>query len=155
MSSTGSVAVELRIVESHYTAAVVKLVTPSCDATPIWTAPGFPEARLRGYGQLGCGRLAVVVDPLELVGRNGPERLQQAMRVVPRHPLQRGELDVLDASPGPAATDLPSCKNRSRIRQARCRTNRPCSQPTARCPPRRDVRCTGSTDTARHGHCGG
>lgn len=28
------------------------------------------------------------------------------MRVVPRHPLQRGELDILDASPGPTATDL-------------------------------------------------
>jgi hypothetical protein len=66
----------------------------------------LPETRFREYDQLGRGRVAVVVGPLELVRRNVPERLQQAARVVPCDPLQRGELDVLDAPPGPASVDL-------------------------------------------------
>jgi hypothetical protein len=47
-----------------------------------------------------------VIGPLKLVGRNVPERRQQAARVVPRDPLQRRELDVLDAFPRPAAINL-------------------------------------------------
>jgi len=46
--------------------------------------------------------LTTVIGPLELVRGNVPERFQQAPRVVPRVPLQRGELDVVDSFPRPA-----------------------------------------------------
>jgi hypothetical protein len=50
--------------------------------------------------------VVTVISLLQLVGGNVPERLQQASRVVPRDPVQRGELAVLDAFPRPLAVDL-------------------------------------------------
>jgi hypothetical protein len=41
----------------------------------------------------------VVVGPLKLVRRDITERLEQTPRVVPRDPLQRRELDVVNALP--------------------------------------------------------
>ncbi len=62
----------------------------------------FPETRLRDCRQLGRSRVVTVTGLLTLVAGSIPERLQQAARVVPRDPLQRGELDVLDSFPRPA-----------------------------------------------------
>ena len=33
------------------------------------------------------------------------DRLQESLRVVPMHPLEGGELDILETTPGPASTD--------------------------------------------------
>ena len=68
---------------------------------------GFsPESSLREYRQAGWSRLAVVVGPLELVRGHVRDRLEQAARVIPRDPLERRELDVLDPFPGPPTVDL-------------------------------------------------
>lgn len=45
--------------------------------------------------------------------------------------------------PGPTQVDPPSCTGRAR--PGRCRTNPPCSRPTARCPVRPAARCSGCT----------
>jgi len=66
----------------------------------------FPETRLRDCRQLGRSRVVTVTGLLTLVAGSIPERLQQAARVVPRDPLQRGELDVLDSFPRPAPVGL-------------------------------------------------
>jgi hypothetical protein len=49
--------------------------------------------------------LGAVVPLLELRWRNVTERLQQALRVEPRHPFQRGVFDVVEAAPGATAVD--------------------------------------------------
>ena len=43
---------------------------------------------------------------LELGRRNVAERFEQAAAVVPRDPLERRELDILDPFPGPPTVDL-------------------------------------------------
>jgi hypothetical protein len=78
---------------------------------------------LRECRQLGLSRLVTVIGPLELVRGNVPERLEQAVPVVPRDPVQGGELDLLDAFPRPAPVDqVGLVEPDDRFGQARCRT---------------------------------
>ena len=46
-----------------------------------------------------------IVVHLVLDGGDISDRLEESLRVVPMHPLEGGELDVLRTTPGPASTD--------------------------------------------------
>jgi hypothetical protein len=56
--------------------------------------------------QLGWSRLSVIVGLLELGRGYVPQGGEQAAAVVPRHPLERRELDVLEPLPRTAPTNL-------------------------------------------------
>jgi len=79
----------------------------------IRTAPGSAEKSLRECHRAGWSRLAVVVGPLELGRGHVPDGVEQGARLIPRDSLERRELDVLDASPGPTnGGSLQSCTAR-------------------------------------------
>ena len=77
-------------------------ITPSGQTIvkPTALGPGAnTDTKLLIYGLFQKGRV------LAQDGGDIFDRLQESLRVVPMHPLEGGELDVLRTTPGPASTD--------------------------------------------------
>src|SRR5262245_33656166 len=74
---------------------------PACFGARRLNRPGFPETSLREYGLLPHIPLVRIESLLECGRWNIAQRLEQPVRVVPCGPGEGGELDVIDAAPGP------------------------------------------------------